>query len=281
MKRFPTTLLFVLLVTVLVPIPIAAEPNVIPMSTHKEAVFQDGPDYSSGKVFGVHEETGVTVASTTYSDKLLIDFYYPPDMLFAEPRPAVLIVNGAQSDVKNRREIGRPYMWTNQALGWGQLISEQGLVAVTYETGSSTEKSLIEVVEWLKQNGSAYGVDSDRFGVWACSNSCISAIKMMRTGNSDFAGKRPIFEVLLYGDMMAYSDIDTTIPLFIVKAVKDAWADGNMIDRFVEKLRSRGATVEYQIHPGDHAFDCRGFECPPETTAIIQASLAFMKEHSR
>lgn len=281
MKSFPAALLFVFIVTILVSTPIAAEPNVVPMSAYKAVVFQNGPDYSSGNVFGVQEETGVTVATTTYSNKLPIDFYYPPDMLFAEPRPAVLIVNGAQSDVKNRAEIGRPYMRTNQALGWAQLISEQGLVAVTYETGSSTAESLVSVVEWLQQNGSAYGVDSGRFGVWACSNSCISAIKMMRTGNSDFAGKRPIFEVLLYGDMMAYSDIDTTIPLFVVKAVKDAWADGNMIDRFVEKLRAQGAAVEYQIHPGDHAFDCRGVECPPETTAIIQASLEFMVVHSQ
>ena len=197
MKSFPAALLFVFIVTILVSTPITAEPNVVPMSAHKAIVFQDGPDYSSGKVFGVEEETRVTIASTTYSDKLLIDFYYPPDILFAEPRPAVLIVNAAQSDVKNRAEIGRPYMRTNQAIGWGQLISEQGLVAVIYETGSSTEESLMEVVEWLKQNGSVYGVDSDRLGVWACSNSCISAIKMMRTGNTDFAGKRPIFEVLL------------------------------------------------------------------------------------
>src|SRR6056297_769034 len=158
MKSIPTVLFFVLLLTLLVHIPITAEPKVIPMNEHTATVFQDGPDYSSGKVFGVQEETGVTVASTTYSDKLLIDFYYPSDMQFAEPRPAVLIVNGAQSDVKNRREIGRPYMRTNQALGWAQLISEQGLVAVTYETGSSTEASLVDVVEWLQQNGSVYGV---------------------------------------------------------------------------------------------------------------------------
>src|SRR6056297_71060 len=158
MKSFPTAILFILIVTVLVPASITAEPKPIPLSEHKTVVFQDGPDYSSGMVFGVQQETEVTVTTTTYSDKLLIDLYYPPDMLFSEPRPAVLIVNGAQSDVKNRREIGRPYMRTNQALGWAQLISEQGLVAVTYETGSSTEASLVDVVEWLQQNGSVYGV---------------------------------------------------------------------------------------------------------------------------
>jgi len=247
---------------------------VVPWDDHYKAALPEGFDPWCGPVVGVSGPTDVVVATAQLSNGKPIDIYYPTTSAVLEPRGAVLFVAG-NSDVQIRNEEGRPWMQSSQVLGWARLAAEHGLIAVAYENDGHPNDCLKTVGQWLRSNGPDYGIDPADIGLWSASNSCGVAAGAFRTGTDRFGGIVPRFSVFFYGDIQLRSDHDVSIPLFVTCGERDSWADNDGIQRFVNRLRDRGGTVEFMVNStGSHAFDVK--DDTEETRAIVEAALAFM-----
>ncbi len=249
----------------------------VPWEEHYRIALPDGFDPWCGSVVGVSGTTDVVVATAQLPNGKPIEIYYPSESIVGNPPGTVLFVSG-NSDVQIRREEGRPWMHSNQVLGWGRIVAEHGLIAVTYENDGHPGDCLVMIGEWLSEHGTEFGIDHSDIGIWAASNSCAVAANAFRAGHERFGGVVPRFGVFFYGDIPLRSDHDVSIPLFVSYAEKDAWADGDGISRFVERLQERGGNVELMVHTsGSHAFDVKGEN--DETSLIIASSLSFMVAH--
>ena len=174
--------------------------------------------------------------------------------------------------------MGRPWMRVNQALGWGRLAAENGLIAIAYETGSDPAQSLEAIGMWILAHANGYGVDPSRLGLWACSAGCDTAVRALQIGHEVLADIEPIFAVLYYGNLILRSTHSPSVPVFVALAQQDDGVDGTRVERFVAGLRELGGSVEFVTHTtGSHAFDVRGDN--PETRAIIDQTLAFMSRY--
>ena len=252
-----------------------AQPAPTPWDRHFKEVLPDGFDPWCGPVVGVEGSTSVVVRSFSLPNGKTAEVYYPSLDEVSTPVPGVVFVAG-NPDTQVISETGRPWMHSSQAMGWARLCAENGLIAITYENDGKPVACLRVVGEWLKQNSVDIGVDSERIGTWSASDGCAAAIEEYQTGHQAFAGIRPYFGVFFYGDLMLKSDHDTSIPLMVVRVANDSWADGRLIERFVERLRERGGTVLFQTHQsGSHSFDTRGDS--EETRRIIHETIEFMK----
>jgi len=251
-----------------------AQPQAMPWADHYREVLPDGFDPWCGPVVGVDGDTGVTVARLTFADGKLLDIFYPPDANLAEPPTTVIFVNGNR-DTRNIARMGRPWMRSNQVLGWGRLAAEHGLIAIAYETGTDPAGHLQAISEWLLTHGGEYGLDPDRVGLWACSAGCDTAVRALQAGHESIAGIEPVFAVVYYGNLMLRSTHNHAVPVFVAHPMMDDTVDLRQTERFVEGLRELGGSVEFLTHStGRHAFDVRGDN--PETRAIIERTLAFM-----
>lgn len=251
-----------------------APPEPVAWQDHYLEVLPDGFDPWSAPVVGVEGDTFIMVRRTTYQDDLLLDVYYPSEQIPEIPAAAVVLVSG-NPDTVIKKEQGRAWMRGNQAMGWARLAAEQGLVALAYESGSSTTDSLKTIGEWLKDNAREYGIDTDHIGLWSCSNGCGMTVEALKKGYEAFGGIRPAYGAFLYGDLVSKSDQDLSIPVIAVRAAKDVQADGELIGRFVERINEKGGRAVLLDHTtGDHAFDVR--EDTDETGEVIGAVLEFM-----
>ena len=246
----------------------------VSFANHYLEVLPDGFDPWSAPVAGIEGETAVMVRRTSYHENLLLDIYYPSGVIPEVPAAAVVFVSG-NSDITIRKEQGRPWMRGNQAMGWCRLAAENGLIALSYESGSSTADSLETLGCWLKDNARVYGIDTESTGLWSCSNGCGMTVAALREGYEAFGGIRPQFGVFLYGDLVPKSDQDLSIPVLAVRAAKDVQADGTLIERFVQRLNEKGGRAILLEHTtGDHAFDVR--RDTAETRKVIRVILEFM-----
>jgi len=248
----------------------------VPWADHFSQILPDGFDPWCGPVVGVDGPTSVAVATYTLPNGGAVELYYPSAEIPPTPLPAVLLVSGI-SDSQTVAETGRPWMHQSQAMGWGRLCAEHGLVAITYENGGRPAEALRLMGEWLQKKASEIGVDVERLGTWSASNSCATAIEAYRTGHQALGGLSPSFGVFFYGDLTLKSDHDVTIPLMVVRVADDAWADSRLMERFVQRVVERGGTVQFLTHQtGSHAFDVKGDT--EESREIMAATFEFMTQ---
>lgn len=268
------------LVSFLVAFPILAafgQDETVPWAEHYSSALPDGFDPWCGPVVGVSGPTDVVVATAQLPTGKQVDIYYPAGSA-ADDQPGTVVLVSGNSDAQIRREEGRPWMKSNQVLGWGRLIAENGLIAVAYENDGHPDDSLKALGEWLIEHGTEYGIDPGDVGTWAASAGCAVGVDAFRAGDEHFGGVAPQFGVFFYGDIPLRSDHDAEIPLFVSYAERDVWADGEGIERFVDRLRERGGEVELKVHTtGSHAFDVKREN--EETRRIIDSALSFMTAH--
>jgi acetyl esterase/lipase len=219
----------------------------------------------------------VVVAATNFPNGKPIEIYYPSETAIGEQMGCVLFVAG-NSDVEIRAEEGRPWLHSNQVLGWGRLVAEHGLIGIAYENDGHPDDSLKAIGEWVVEYGSDYGIDSQDVGLWSASSGCGVAADAFRVGGDQFGGVKPRFGVFFYGVIPLRSDQDVSVPLFVAYAQRDSHADCDEIERFIARYIEHGGTVESMVHSTkDHAFDVRGEN--EETSQIINAALSFMVWH--
>ena len=227
-------------------------------------------------VVGVEGETEVRLVRATYNQDRIVDIYYPPGVDRFSLTPAVVFVNGnPEGQIQNQQ--GRPWMHSNQALGWCRLTAESGIIAVVFDNGWQPKENLTLLGDWLLTNAVNYGIDQNRIGVWTASNGCPVTLSAFRSGYEAIAGIKLSFGVFYYGWMLKQPDYDVSIPLLVVNAQNDEFVDAKEIERFVQEHLDKGGNVTLLTHAtGRHGFDVS--RDIPETREIISETLAFMRQ---
>ena len=151
------------------------------------------------------------------------------------------------------------------SISWGQLIAASGLVAIAY-TNREPAADLDALLQHVRHNAAALGIDRDRIGVWACSGSVPLALSALMTHGRDFLK----CGALLYGYMLdldgavgvaqaaatfrftnphagtSFDDLREDLPLLIARAGQEQFPRPERLDR---PLLRKGAGAE----PAGHA----------------------------
>src|SRR5260370_35239992 len=122
----------------------------------------------------------------TESGAPTMDLYYPPDSNGGTRIPAVVFVLG-YSDVGVRAMLGCKAKEMASYDSWGRLVAASGMVAITY-TNREPIADLQALIEHVRRNAAALGIDENRLGVWACSGNVPMALSVLMQGASDYLG---------------------------------------------------------------------------------------------
>jgi hypothetical protein len=234
-------------------------------------------DIGPGNLIVASDTSEVRVATLPYANDKSVDIYYPPDYQQGELRGAVIMVSG-DSDSHVRNWYGRSLSDTNQYLQWGQMIAEQGMIAVTYEL-QNPQLALNTIVSWIEQNNDNLGIDSEKLGFFCTSeNGCATGLETIVIDSRKYDGPKPAFAVFYYGMLPLYSskDIYLDVPILTVQT-RDYMYRGipESMQKFNRRAQDEGAlltAVEYE--DGECWFDCRNDT--NRSREIVQTTLSFM-----
>jgi hypothetical protein len=228
---------------------------------------------------------------------LTMDVYYPPDSTSRARRSAVLFVTGLP-DSGAERMVGCRLKEMGSYTSWAELTTTSGLVAITY-TNAEPASDAHEVLNYVRQNAAALGIDENRIGLWACSGSVPTALSLLMQGERDYLK----CAVLCYGYMLDFNgstkvadaarqfgfvnpcvgksvaDLPLDLPLFIARAGQDRMPGLNeALDDFVLKALKCNLPVTLVNHSvAPHAFDL--FHDSEISREIIRRILQFMQCH--
>jgi acetyl esterase/lipase len=184
--------------------------------------------------------------------------------------------------------LGVKFKEMGMSISWGQLIAASGLVAIAY-TNREPAGDLDALLDYVRDNAAALGIDGDRMGVWACSGNvplALSALMQSQTPGPEGPGlhvERHNLRcgALLYGYMLdldgatgvaeaaaafrftnpnvgkSLDDLREDLPLFIVRAGQEQFPHLNdSIDRFFAKALTLNRPITLVNHAaGPHSFD--------------------------
>ncbi|HEX8087567.1 MAG TPA: alpha/beta hydrolase [Blastocatellia bacterium] len=233
----------------------------------------------------------------TGAGSLTMDIYYPPDLNSEARLPAVIFVAG-YPDAGFQRMLGCRFKEMGSSISWGQLTAASGVAAITY-TNREPATDVQALIEYVRQNAAALGIDENRIGLWACSGNVPNALSVLMRESGDYMR----CAVLCYGVMLdldgatvvaeaakawgfvnpcagkSVDDLPKNLPLFVVRAGRDEFPPVNeTIDRFLVEALSRNLPITFANHAAaPHAFDlAHDSEASRE---IIRQILAFMQFH--
>jgi hypothetical protein len=235
------------------------------------------------------------VYRTTDAGPLTMDVYYPADVTSGARLPAVVFVAG-YNDVGYEKMLGCRFKEMAMSVSWGQLTAASGLVAIAY-TNRDPAADLGALLQHVRQNAPALGIDENRIGVFACSGNVPLALWALMQEGRDFLK----CAALLYGFMLdldgatgvaeaaqmfrftnptagtSIADLPPTLPLFIVRAGQEQFPHLNdSIDRFVAKALTRNQPITFVNHAtGPHSFDL--LHDSETTREIIRQLLSFLR----
>jgi acetyl esterase/lipase len=227
---------------------------------------------------------------------LTMDVYYPPGSTTGA-LPAVLFVTGFR-DSGAERMVGCKLKEMGSYVSWAELATTCGLVAITYANAEPAADAH-NVLNHVRQNAAALGIDENRVGLWACSGNVPTALSLlMRHGCNDLK-----CAVLYYGYTLdddgssrvadaarqfgfvnpsagkSVADLPPGLPLFVARAGQDQMPGLNAaLDDFVLKALMHNLPLTVVNHPvGPHAFDL--FHDSEISREIIRRTLEFMQFH--
>jgi len=229
---------------------------------------------------------------------LTMDIYYPPDSKSEVPIPAVIFVSG-YPDPGFQKMLGCKLKEMESYISWGKLTAASGLVAITYTTGKEPAADIQALLEYVRQNAAALGIDANRLGLWACSGNVPNALSAMMQGDRDYLK----CAVLCYGLMLdlqgaasvaeaskqwgfvnpcagkSVADLPQDVPLFIARAGQDEMPHLNeTMDLFLGEALAYNLPITMVNHPtASHAFDI--MQDSETSREIIKQILAFMRFH--
>lgn len=234
----------------------------------------------------------------TDAGALTMDIYYPPDAKAESRTPAVVFVSGYPNP-GFQKMVGGKLKEMGEYISWGQLTAASGLIAITYTTGQEPSADTLALLQYIRQDAAALGIDGDRIGVWACSGNVPNALSVLMQGDRNYLK----CAVLCYGLMLdlegstdvagaarqwgfanpntgkSVADLSQDIPLFIARAGRDETPHLNeTMDRFLGHALTHNLPVTFVNHPtAPHAFDL--MHDREATREIIRQILAFMRFH--
>jgi hypothetical protein len=229
---------------------------------------------------------------------LTMDIYYPPASKSGARIPAVVLVNG-YPDPGFQKIVGCKLKEMESFISWGQLTAVSGLVAITYTTGKEPAADIHALLQYVRQNAAAFGIDENKVGVWACSGNVPNALSVLMREDRDYLR----CAVLCYGFMLdlegatsvadaakqwgfvnpcagkSVADLRQDVPLFIARAGQDEMPHLNeAMDRFLSEAVTCNLPITFVNHPAaPHAFDL--MHDSETSREIIRHMLAFMRFH--
>ena len=244
------------------------------------AAFAQGPQKSPldpthwGVVYDVPETKRVTVKNgVTYfkdaASDLQIDIYSPSGAKSSDKLPAVIFLNaiGDRPDDKVKN-------WAIYS-SWPRLIAAHGMVGISMDAdGTRIQDSLKALFGFLESDGSKYGIDASRLGVYAASaNVTQSSIYLM----SDGAAKGIKAAALFYGGA-PQGTLRKDLPVLCILAEGDMATFGqNMVPVWQRVIESRAPWTLVFASRQPHAFDA--FEDTDESRRVVKQAIDFWKTH--
>jgi len=225
---------------------------------------------------------------STSGTELLLDVYYPS----ASPSqhvPTVLLPM-AYPDPTARVRVYGPLT------SWAQLIAASGMAAVVYGSEAPAE-DIHAVLQHLRGDAGALGLDVNRFGLFAASGNVtvgLSALmrdRLMRCAallygyTMDMDGSTAVADMGRQAGFVnacagqSADDLPDGVPMLFVRAGRDHFPGLNeALDRVVARALTRNLPLSLINHAtGGHGFDL------DENTAIsrwiVQQVLAFLQLH--
>ena len=182
------------------------------------------------------------------------------------------------------------------SVSWGQLAAASGLVAIAY-ANREPAADLDSLIQHVRQNAPALGIDANRIGVFACSGNVPLALWALMQEGRDFLK----CAALLYGFMLdldgatgvaeaaqtfrfsnpnagkSIDDLPPAVPLFIVRAGQEQFPHLNdSIDRCLAQALTRNRPITFVNHAtGPHAFDL--LQDSETSREIIRQVLNFLR----
>jgi hypothetical protein len=211
----------------------------------------------------------------TAAGPLTMDVYAPADAADRARLPAVVLVAG-YNDVGYEKMLGVRFKEMAMAVSWGQLIAASGMVAIAY-TNREPAADFGALLQHLRDNAEALGIDGERIGLWACSGSVPLALSALMQPQRAFVK----CAALLYGYMLdldgaigvaeaaqafrftnpnagkSLEDLPAALPLFIVRAGQEQFPGLNdSIDRCFARALALNRPITLVNHAaGPHSFD--------------------------
>ncbi len=231
----------------------------------------------------------------TPSGPLAMDLYYPPHAASATRLPAVVIVAGFP-DLGTQKILGCKFKEMGSSTSWARLIAVSGIVAMTY-TNREPAADLQALLQYVRHNAAALGIDGNRIGLWASSGHVPLALWALMQEANEFLK----CAVLCYGYSLddegsttvadaartwgfvnpaagkSVDDLPSAVPLFIARAGRDQFAHLNdRLDWFVGNALARNLPITVVNHStGPHAFDL--FDDSETSREIVRQILAFLR----
>lgn len=203
---------------------------------------------------------------------LEMDVYSPPQV--SGKLPAIIFISGS----------GNTKDWQIYK-DYGAVTAAQGLIAIQFNRRFANGSELPQaredtksLLDFVRENGDKYGIDSDRIGLWVFSGGGFFADLGMQE-NQPFIK----FIVAYYGidRVETLEQIrkigDQLPPVFMVRAGKDQPNLNNAITLFVLQAINRNMRITFiNYTDGQHAFDI--LDDTGETRKIIKHTYQFIKD---
>jgi hypothetical protein len=231
-------------------------------------------------------------AYTTAEGPLPFRLYRPTTGATPLPTGALVIVSGFP-DPGMKAFLGKVLQDWAGYIDWARAIAASGVPAITYENRAPADVHVL--VQHLRANAAALGLDPARVGVLACSGNVPTALGVV-------ARERLACAALLYGltldlpgetamadaakqfhfaipDGVGIDDLPVDTPMLFVRAGKDATPGLDpQLQRFVAALAARGTRTTVLTHAdGPHSFDL--VDDSPETHRVIDEILRYLVAH--
>jgi hypothetical protein len=232
---------------------------------------------------------------------LTIDLYSPHDSSAGVLLPAVVFVIGySEAGIGMPKALDWPRFkdWAMLA-SWGELVAASGMIGVVY-TNREPTVDLVAVLQHLRQNGAALGIDENRIGLYASSGHVpLALFALINEGRDylkcavlncgyllDLDGSTGVAEMAAQFGFVhpaagsSVDDLPNNVPLFIVRASQEQFPHLNdTLDRFVAKALARNLPITLVNHPGPHGFEI--MQDGDDARQTVKQMLAFLRFHLR
>jgi len=225
---------------------------------------------------------------------LTFDLYRPPAPTDRPPPgrlPATLFVVGFVDPM-----FARGLKETGGYTSWGRLVAASGAIAITYAYRDPVA-DLDALLRHLRENAAALGIDETRMAVWAGSGNGPMGLSLLMREAKAFRCAALLYPFLLdtadtthvadaarlyrFANPCAGRSIDDVppeVPLFVVRAGKDAPQLNQTIDAFLAGALAHNLPVSFTNHAtGPHAFDL--LDDSETSREIVRRVLAFLRFH--
>ncbi len=194
-----------------------------------------------------------------------------------------------------------------QYTSWGKLVAASGLMAVIFDYAPignfehlrEPEQDVLDLLEFVRVEGTGLGIDANRLGIWACSSlppigwrmalrdapACIRCL-VSYYGALNLepllteADPPEVWDLLREYSLVKYLDLhpEALPPMLVVRAGRDHPRLNQAIETFVAEALRQNAPIEVINYPeGRHAFDV--LDDTDRTRQIIRRTLEFLKTH--